>query len=114
LVDPIMATLIVRLRGEFPTDEVAATGDDTGVLARIVGNLDPARFPYLAYVDPFGLTVFIRPQMEMVIPELMRLRAGKVLSGLRASSTVSSDLRPNAGVGFTCIWSSKVISGSVL
>ncbi len=69
-----MTTLIVRLRGDFPPEEVAATGDDTGTLVRIIASLDPARYPYLAYVDPFGITVFNRLQMDVVIPELIQLR----------------------------------------
>ncbi|MFI0796689.1 hypothetical protein ACH4OY_28975 [Micromonospora rubida] len=69
-----MTTLIVRLRGESPAEEVAATGDDTGTLVRIIASLDPARYPYLAYVDPFGLTVFNRLQMDVVVPELVQLK----------------------------------------
>jgi hypothetical protein len=69
-----MTVLIVRLRGDVPNEEVAATGDDTGALARAIAALDRRKYPYLAYVDPFGLTIFNRPQMEVVIPELISLR----------------------------------------
>lgn len=70
-----MTNLIVKLRGDFPAEELAATADDTGILAQIIGSLDAAQYPYLAYVDPFGITVFNRLQMDVVIPELIRLRS---------------------------------------
>jgi hypothetical protein len=37
--------------------------------------LSKARYPRLAYVDPFGITIFNRLQMDVVIPELIRLRS---------------------------------------
>ena len=65
----------MKLRGDFPAEDVAATADDTGILVQIIGSLDAVQYPYLAYVDPFGITVFNRLQMDVVIPELIRLRS---------------------------------------
>jgi hypothetical protein len=79
-----MTVLIVRLRGDLPDEEIAATGDDTGVLARVIGALDRRQYPYLTYVDQFGLTIFNRPQMEAIIPELTKLRKEKSTESIRA------------------------------
>lgn len=79
-----MTTLIVKLRGDLPVEEIAGTGDDTGILARLIAGLDATRYPYLAYVDPFGKTTFNRLQMDVVIPELTRLRLEKNADPVRA------------------------------
>lgn len=77
-----MTVLIVRLRSEDPQDVLAEAGDDTGALVRSLTTLDRDAYPYMAYVDPFGLTIFNRVQMEVVIPELLRLRDDASFHGL--------------------------------
>ncbi|MGH7511175.1 MAG: hypothetical protein ACREMZ_17180 [Gemmatimonadales bacterium] len=79
-----MSTLVVKLLGDMPLESIALTGDDTGALAAVISGLDSSRYPYLAFVDPFGTTTFNGSQMRVVIPELLRLRKEEVAAPVRA------------------------------
>lgn len=80
--------MVVRLRGDEPDDVLAVTGDDSGALARSLAGLDRDAYRYLPYVDPYGVTVFNRVQMAVVIPELERLR--RALGSLPLGRTVDA------------------------
>jgi hypothetical protein len=78
-----MPVLIVRLRGEDRGDVLEAAGDNSGRLGHALSQLDRGSYPYLALVDPFGLTIFNRLQVEVVISELRRVREEPAFSSLK-------------------------------
>lgn len=80
-----MTTVIARLVHRPSGEEIEVTGDTTGGLVRLLASLDPSKYPYLARVDPFGITTFNRLQMELVIPELTRLKEEEGALGIQTT-----------------------------
>ena len=49
--------------------------DEHGEITQCLADLEDHRYPYLRYIDPYGITVFNPMQMAALIPELERASA---------------------------------------
>lgn len=52
----VVATLVIRLRGDSLDDVLDVMADESGKLAQALTYLDD-RYPYLSCIDQYGITV---------------------------------------------------------